>query len=264
MHKRSSLFWGLVLIILATLLLLHQLGVLPGDMWGYFWPIFLILMGIWLIAGFLFRKGKKIEVQSVSIPLQNAKSASIKLEHGAGKLSIQAGAASSDVLTGKFGSEIKNWSKLNGDDLQIDLRPYPQFWSWYPGERLDWDISLNKEIPIKLKIDSGASSSRLDLSQLKVVDLDIDTGASNLDMTLPAAAGNTHVDIDAGASSITIHIPDKVACRIVLKTGMSSISINTKRFPMVEKSIYLSQDYATSENKADITIDSGVGSVRIE
>ncbi len=38
MRLRGSLFWGIVLIVLAALLLFSQQGWLKGDIFGYFWP----------------------------------------------------------------------------------------------------------------------------------------------------------------------------------------------------------------------------------
>lgn len=264
MRTRNSLFWGLVLVILAGFLLLNQLGILSGDIWGYFWPTVIILLGLWLIIGVVFRKRGKLEEIALSIPLETAKRASITLEHGAGKLNISSGTSVSEILSGKFGSEINNTTKLNGDQIQVKLHPYPQFLSWFPGDGLNWDVKINKNVPISLKIESGASSADINLSDLKVTDLDIDTGASNLEISLPSGAGNTHVEIDAGASSLLIHIPEKVAAKIALKTGVSSISINSNRFPLIGKYAYESPDYAAAENKIDMTINAGVGSITVE
>lgn len=40
-----QLFWGLLLIILGTLLLLSNLGVITQDIWNY-WPVIFILIGL--------------------------------------------------------------------------------------------------------------------------------------------------------------------------------------------------------------------------
>jgi len=44
--------------------------------------------------------------QDLSIPLESARSARIKLDHGAGRLNIQGGAASNELLNGAFGAEV--------------------------------------------------------------------------------------------------------------------------------------------------------------
>jgi hypothetical protein len=264
MRQRGSLFWGLVLIIFASLLLLHQLGWLTGDIFGYFWPLAIVLFGIWLLIGALSRGKDKAEGQTISIPLENARSARIKLDHGAGRLNVRGGASATEVLTGEFGVNVDYKSRLEADQLMVKVRNSPNFWSWYPGQSLDWNICLNGDVPLTLKIDSGASSTTLDLSDLKVVDLDIDTGASSTEVTLPANAGNTHVDIDTGASSLSVHVPIGVAARIQVKSGLAAINVDSTRFPRIDGGLYQSADYATAANRADITIDAGVGSIEVK
>jgi hypothetical protein len=264
MRLRGSLFWGIVLIVLAALLLLSQQGWLKGDIFGYFWPAIVILFGLWLLIGASTGRRSNSTGQMLSIPLETAHSARIKLDHGAGRLNIQAGASSTELLSGIFGSEVDYKSILEGDQLQVKVRNFPHFWSWFPGESLDWDIRLNGDIPLNLKIDSGASASTLDLTDLKVVDLDIDTGASSTEVNLPANAGNTRVDIDSGAASLNLHIPSGVAARIKVKSGIASINVDSNRFPLLDGGLYQSSDYATAANRLDITIDTGVGSVNIK
>jgi len=264
MRLRGSLFWGIVLIVLAALLLFGQQGWLKGDIFGYFWPAIIILFGIWLLIGALGRGRSEAVGQKLSIPLESARNARIKLEHAAGRLNIRAGAASSELLNGVFGTEVDYKSNLVADQLQVKLRNSSHFWAWVPGESLDWDIRLNGEIPLNLKIESGASASTLDLTDLKVLDLDIDTGASSTEVTLPASAGNTHVEVDSGAASLNIRIPTSVAARIKIKSGIASINVDTNRFPRLDGGLYESADYTTAANRADITINTGVGSVEIK
>jgi hypothetical protein len=264
MRLRGSLFWGIVLIVLAILLLLSQQGWLKGDIFGYFWPVVIVLFGIWLLVGALGRSRSSAEGQNLSIPLGSARSARLKLDHAAGRLNIHAGASPSELLNGVFGAEVDYKSNMEADRLQVRLRNSPHIWAWFPGESLDWDIRLNGDIPLNLKIDSGASATVLDLTDLKVVELDIDTGASSTEVSLPANAGNTVVDIDSGAASVNIRVPSGVAARIKVKSGIASINVDSIRFPRLDGGLYQSADYATATNRADITIDTGVGSVDIK
>jgi len=261
MHRRSSLFWGCILIVLAALLLLKQMGVIAGDIFGYFWPLLIIALGIWLIAGFFARR-QPVEGEQVSIPLEGATSAYVKLDHGAGRLTLRSGAGSAEIINGSFGNGLSYKSRMDGARLEVKLRTSQQVWAWWPGESLDWDIRLNRDIPLVLKIDSGASASILDLSDLKVTDLDINTGASSTELTLPANAGNTHVDIDTGASSLKVSIPSGVAASIRVKTGIASVKVNP-RFPRLDGGLYQSTDFSTAANRIDMTIDAGVGSIEV-
>jgi hypothetical protein len=260
MNRRGSLFWGTVLIVLAVLLLLKQAGII-NDVFGYFWPLLVIAFGLWLIVGF-FTHHQPVEGKQVSIPLEGATSAYIKLDHGAGRLNLRSGAGSGEILNGTFGSGLEYKSRLDAGRLEVKLRTPHQFWAWWPGESLDWEVHVNPAIPLSVKFDSGASSSTLDLSDLKVTDLDIDTGASSTELTLPASAGSTHVDIDTGASSLKVNIPTGVAASIRIKSGIASVNVNP-RFSHLDGGLYQSPDYSTATNRVDMTIDAGVGSIEI-
>jgi hypothetical protein len=261
MRNRGNIFWGVILIVLAALLLLSQNGLISGSIFNYFWPLAIIALGVWLIIGF-FTRNRTVEGKNFSMPLEGAASAYVKLNHAAGRLNMHSGAETGELFHGTFGGGLYTNSHRENDRLDVKIRTPQQFWAWWPGESLDWDISLNRDVPISLKIDSGASASVLDLSDLKVTDLDIDTGASSTELTLPANAGNTHVDIDTGASSLKVTVPAGVAASIRVKSGIASVNVNS-RFARIDGNLYRSDDYNTASNRVDMTIDAGVGSIEV-
>ena len=126
MRLRGSYFWGIVLIFLAILLFASQQGWIKGDIFGYFWPAVVILLGVWLLTGGLGRGRSTVKAQSLSIPLESARSARIKLDHGAGRLNIQGGAAASELLNGSFGSGVENRTRFEADQLQVQADQMPQ------------------------------------------------------------------------------------------------------------------------------------------
>jgi hypothetical protein len=259
--KRSSIFWGIVLVLAAGLLLLRQFNIIT-NFFGYFWVFALMLVGVWLVVGALTRSSK-LPGEQVTVALDGATSARLKLDHGAGRLTIRAGAASGNLFDGECspGPIIK--TRTDGGHLEARIKATPDFWMWVPGESRDWNLALAKDIPLVLDIDSGASTSTLDLRDLKVTELDLDTGASTTDITLPANAGLTRVKIDSGAATVLVRIPEGVAAQIRIESGMASISVDG-RFPKVGGKLYLSPDYATAVNRADIMIETGMASIEIK
>jgi hypothetical protein len=79
---------------------------------------------------------------------------------------------------------------------------------------------------------------------------------------MPANAGHTRVDVEAGAASVRVTIPSGVAARIRNRSGLSSVNIDSMRFPR-QGDIYISSDYETAANKLDLEIRTGVGSVDV-
>lgn len=265
---RGSLFWAAILILVGILLLFNNLGIITVDVWGLIWPLFLIALGLWALWGAFFGR-RSIEAEEAAIPLEGATQARVLVKHGAGRLRVDSSAASGDLLTGTFGGGLERRVRLEGDVLDVEMRMppivFPPFvfpWTWGGGDALDWTFGLNGEIPLTIQFDTGAGEARLDLTDLRVTDLKVQTGASSTDLTLPANAGHTRAKIDAGAASITVRIPTGVAARIRAGGGLASVSVDRNRFPR-QGGVYESPDYETASNKVDLRIDTGVGSISV-
>jgi hypothetical protein len=214
------------------------------------------------MSGYFLRGN--VEEERVSIDLQGANQASLKLSHGAGHLVLSSGAASGQLLNGTFAGGVKQRARRSGDrlDAHIEARPFvfPPFFGGWQG--LEWNINLNREVPLALRLETGASQSELDLRDLKVTDLKVSTGASKTDLTLPANAGSTTVKVELGAASLDMLVPTGVAARIRAEHGVAAIEIDTTRFPY-SNGIYESTDYSSAQNKADIKIEAGAGKVTV-
>ena len=132
-------------------------------------------------------------------------------------------------------------------------------WTW--GAR-EWDFGLSRDVAWQLHFEMGASDTQVDLTDLRVTDLEVETGASNTKIILPSNAGHTHVDLSGGAASVRFEVPEGVAARIQVDSGLAAIDINRERFPRVG-GYYKSTDYETAVNKVDINADFGAGSLSI-
>jgi hypothetical protein len=76
--------------------------------------------------------------------------------------------------------------------------------------------------------------------------------------------GVSLLDVEAGAASLNIHVPDGTAARIRVKEGVTSMNVDTNRFPRLGPGIYQSTDFDTASDRSEINIESGLGSVSIK
>ena len=128
---------------------------------------------------------------------------------------------------------------------------------------LRWDVEVSPDIAeVVLDIEGGAADMDLRLTELNVKTLDMDVGAADVDIELPANAGHTDVDIDAGAADIDIAVPDGVAALIESDSALSSLDVDTSRFPKIGE-VWRSPDYNTAQNRVYISIDAGVSDISI-
>ncbi len=44
------MFIGLLLVVHGLLILLDRLGYIQGDIWGYFWPLALVALGLSMVV----------------------------------------------------------------------------------------------------------------------------------------------------------------------------------------------------------------------
>lgn len=259
--RNNQLFWGGVLLLVGGLMLAGEMGIrLPNGnlLMSLFWPLLLIGFGVWVLFG-VFMRGK-VEVETASIELQDARQASVRINHGAGELRLHSGASTNQLLHGSFGGGLDYKANRNGDRLEVKMRPandfiLPPFGS---REQLNWDVSFNPSVPIVLDMNTGANKSEIDLRDLNVTDVSLKSGASDSVITLPSR-GRLKLDCEIGAASLTIIVPDGVAIKARASLGAGDFHVDRSRFPSDE-----SPDFATAQNAAEIYVRGGAASVRIK
>jgi hypothetical protein len=263
--RTNRLFWGVVIILLGTLLLLQNLGLFVVNIWTFFWPLFLIVLGVWFILGPMISRRSKA-LQHLSVPLESARGAAIEFNHGAGRLRVNTMSTPGVLLEGDFVGGIKESVDFTGDQARIKLSADAEIafgFPWAGGhEGFQWDVKLADHLPLDLVFNTGAGESQIDLYAAVVRSLVLKTGASSTVLTLPHRAGHTHVDVQAGAASVMVRVPEGVAGRIIMKSGLVGTKIDTNRFPLSETN-YETPGFENAENRVEIRIEAGVGSIEI-
>jgi hypothetical protein len=252
--KRDNIFWGTALILVGLLLYLQTQGIIT-NVFRYFWPLALILLGAWIILGVYWRPTPSAE-ELFSIPLGGAKSARFKFSHGAGQIVISGGAPIGQALAGSAATGMNKASRLDGDRLEVKVEAGPSFVPFVGPSEGIWRFQLTQEIPLTLSVEAGASS--LDLDQGLLFCTSSETG--------PAARMTTarRVPFDVDAASVNVRVPEATAGRIRVKEGVTSVNVDTNRFPQLDSGIYQSPGFETAANRAEITVEAGLGSISVK
>lgn len=247
---------------MGLLFLLSNLGLL-GDfnIWNVIGPLFLVLLGLWLILGMVLKSGSKPE--QVQISQQNFRTLALHINHGVGRLRLSSGAGEDKLLEGSFHGGLDRKEFQQGDHLDLTLSVPPQFFfSNWGSTGLDWSIKLSEKVKVDLEVNFGVGESQIDLSSLDVDQLVLKTGVSGNDILLPSREGLTRIRIEAGISSVNIHVPQDVAARIKTETGLAGVTIDRERFPRLGGTSQ-SPEYEASMRKVEIKVSAGIGSVDI-
>jgi hypothetical protein len=266
--KIGAIFWGTLIILVGAALLAGNL--LAVNVWPFLWPVALIFAGAWLLV-WSRKSPKPVAVENVSIPLKGAARANVRIRHGAGRLTLRGGAGPDVLAAGSFTGGVRHEENMRGDTLDVELRVPEDLWMnfggpWIfgPWTPILWDVQMNDKVLMTLDLETGAGESKIDLSAMKVQEVRLKTGASSTEMTLPSRAGKTSVKVSSGAASVVLRIPDGVAARIAVESGLAGIHVDQNRFPRSGSGNgYQSADYDRAENSVDIKVETGVGAVEI-
>jgi hypothetical protein len=262
--RRSNLWWGIILVCAGALLLLDNLGVLaPLNIKAgpLIFSLALIGLGAWTL--WASQQRHNFTTEELNIPLEGEE-VHVNLDFGAGELRVAGAALSETLLSGTFEGVEYDVSHEGGRQrVRLSSPSFTgPYWVVGPGQHRRWTMALNNAVPLTITVKTGASDARLDLSDLQVTRLKLESGANSTRVIAPAHAGYTEIRGASGAASLSVEIPEGVAARIRTGGALASISIDRERFPNIEGE-YRSPDYETAANKVDIKLEMGVGSISV-
>lgn len=298
MRRRRGFVWPIILIVAGILFLLANLGLLQWDMWALlgFWPLILVLIGLDILAaqlestlayvtvviiglivilgaigvailGASLGPARAVETTQIVEPLGDIGEAYIEIQFRGGDLRVRALHDSPNLVEGRFegpdGQVIKEYDAQRGRLTLRSPRRGPFFMPSVGTREERWNLALTTQVPLTLNVDTGVGETVLDLEDLQVRDLELDAGMGRTTVIFPSR-GRTRASVDGGVGEIRLEIPGGVAARIEVDTGIGSLNIDRGRFPRAGEDLYMSERYHSAEDRLDLQVDVGIGSVTIQ
>jgi hypothetical protein len=169
------------------------------------------------------------------------------------------------LLEGQFyhrGRKPERVAEERGETMEVVLSRRSSSVGIGQRDRERWIVKLNETIPVDLSLDAGGAQVRLDLADVVLNKLDLETGAADVDLILGAKSSQVKCDVSCGAASIDMVIPTGAGLRVDRESALSSFS--TGDIELVETGDFLeSPDFETRSVRIFLNIDSGLSSLRI-
>ncbi len=311
-RRRGSLVGPLILILIGGILLLQNLGYLSPRVWlelWRLWPLVLVLIGVELMFGYRIRGGMlaltviglvAIGLLAVSASDRSASGTFVsrtfaQTSQGASQANVTVRFGAGDLSVGQLEDRSRDQLASMTYDGPSSLDPTAHYSVVGGVGRLDYQVNsrggffgtpfdtrsgaprmtigLAPDVPLTLNLQTGAANTDLDLTGLRVTNLDLSTGATSTQIHLPRAAGLTVVRASSGAATLTFDVPPGVAAQIRHQGGLSTLNVDQTRFARVDSgqgqpgvagnSMYRSPDYDSAANRVDITLETGVSTVNV-
>lgn len=263
--RRGSLFWGLLFILAGTLFWLDNAGMLPAGLraWDLLWPLALILAGLFMLIAQLLEVPSAPSPQeqtAIHVPLGEAQSVSLRVDHRIGELRMDAQASPGSALEGSCGCAAE--LNTRGErELEIDLRQ-PEFsrTAFGGAGTTAWALHFTPEVPVSLDLHWGMGEKRLDFSAAQLKRLALKGGMGEVHVKLPRPQHEVRVHIESGVGAVRVMVPGEAAFALQTERGLGQVHVRHPR-AVSHGSGYETPDFAQANDRYVIEIKTGMGEI---
>ena len=295
-RRGPSIMMPIIVIGFGVMMLMSNLGAVDFDLWNFvekFWPLIIVALGIDILLGrktgigvllvvgiialipFRNRSGIQLSfrdmnvyTEHVSVVLDDSNIAYVNIDFGVGSLEIAGMEDDTYLLKGDLdlfeGNSLEENYQLDNDVIYYSVGYEEGFHGIpFPNRDLvnpDWDIEINNDIPIKLIVSSGVGEAFLHLEDIQLQEFNLEIGVGKVIVYLPDE-GDFIVDIEGGIGELIVYVPTTLGARMIINTGIGNVDVPSG-FD-IDGSIYTNGLFSSSENRVDIRVDAGIGSVVI-
>ncbi|NQU35532.1 MAG: hypothetical protein HQ521_20080 [Bacteroidetes bacterium] len=297
--KFRNIFWGMILILIGILFTLENLNVIDFDWYNLWrlWPVILILWGVSvlpvkdiikvilvlvILAGsvtYMMNRTVNWHDRDYSITYDNSNDYHVIDQEFTIPMddSIETATLDMEVAASKFilmdesynlldfekkGSVLDYKYAITKMDKSVDIDIYIEddvVLKTHSKNKIE--MALNAFPVWDMHYEVGAADVDLDLSGLKISDLDIEGGAAAIRVKLGDKYHETKVNIEAGASSIKIKVPENAYCELDISSVLSGKNISG--FKKVDHGHYITENFDQAECKIYLVVEAAVSSYSI-
>lgn len=152
-----------------------------------------------------------------NVALAGAKSVDLRVEMGAGELTVKSTDSTESAVAGEFDYSPANLkpkvtSSIEGTTQRVRItQPDADFEFGSGSMKNEWTLSLPEGIPAKLAVTLGAGKGKLDMRKIDLTELSVQQGAGDLSLDLSDQNGDLAVMATLGAGEATFRVPVGVA-----------------------------------------------------
>ncbi len=208
-------------------------------------------------------RGSAIETAAQSVDLQGAKSVELQIEMGAGELVMRGGAAA--LMDADFryrGSDGKPdvQYQVAGARGTLTVRQ-PNQHSLGNNDKNTWDLRLNEDVPMDVRVKMGAGEGRLNLGNTALHSLDVEVGAGEMKVDLTGhPRGDIDVQVRGGVGEATVRLPRRARLDVEAHGGIGEITAHglTKRGDR-----WVNEPSGQVDATLHVSVNGGIGQINL-
>lgn len=280
-NHRPTLFWPTLLIGVGILLLLSNLGIIQDFNFLnliQLWPLALIAIGLQIMFGrqnpwlsnaiavsvvlaaiafvayvpstsWLPETNGELISDYFEVPDDRVEIADVSIDIDYGDLEVSSLDDSANIFEADLlyrGQVDFHESGTARKSVQLHLyeNDFSFFNSWFDSNGVNTSVGLSRYLPIVLDVEQGSGDTLLDLSDLYIHSLEVDSGSGPV--TIMMADGAYPTSLEAGSGSMTIEVGPDTELDMEATVGSGRLVLNLA-------------DYVSG----DVQLESGSGGITI-
>ena len=205
-----------------------------------------------------------VQHDSQVIERDNAEVVQVDLNMGAGTLRVSGG--TDKLARVDFDYDIPSWKpevRYNSAAGRgtLHIRQPETHEANIGHNRYEWDLRLNKDVPLEIGLHFGAGDARLDVGSLNLRRVNVEMGVGKLDLDLRGNPKKSYdVRVHGGIGEATVRVPSSVGVVANAHGGIGEISAPGLR---KDGDRYVNDAYRTSPVTIHMEVEGGIGSIRL-
>lgn len=199
-----------------------------------------------------------------AIDRDKAEMVSVRLQMGAGKLRIDTG--TDKLVAADFTYNVPAWKPevrytKSADRGTLTIEQPPTEGIHMAGTEYEWDLRMNRDVPLDLDLKFGAGEAHLDVGGLTLRGVSVDMGVGQLDLDLRGSPKKSYdVQVHGGVGEAVVHLPSDVGVEAEAEGGLGSIEASGFQH---EGNRYYNSAWEDAKVRIHLDIHGGVGSIRL-
>jgi len=224
-------------------------------------PILVLALGA---AGCVVQRAGPTQHDFQAIERDNAEFVNVNLKMGAGTLRIDTG--TDKLAAADFTYNVPAWKPemrydKSADHGTLTVSQPERGGTHFGHSQYEWDLRLNREVPLDISAEFGAGEAHLDLGGLTLRNVDVQMGVGKLDMDLRGSPKKSYdVRIQGGVGEATVHLPSTVGVEAEASGGIGSINASGLRH---DGHRYYNDAWDDAKVRIHLDVQGGVGSIRL-
>jgi len=245
---------ALSLIVIGSFLLAGYLQLLPAG-WIAYWPILLILLGLFIVLTGRMTFG--LPLPAFAIPRGVYPAAHLSLDGGGADVRLDDFAGSTQLAVGQFPDYAGPQLRVRHGQAQLILDHRAAMPFLVGG----WTLSLVKGLPWSLTLRSQSGDFHLNLRNLNVAHLRLDSLAGDVDLTLPTN-GQGDMQLSLTFGDLILRVPEEMGVKIKLNAGpLVNTRLDNQRFIQTAPGEWVTPNFSQSPHQDILSISLSQGNL---